>query len=135
MNTLSQSEMSKLMAAAEQTIDKAYEPYSRYPVGAAVLVDNGKVITGVNVENAAYPSGLCAERVALGSAVSQGHRNIIAIAVYSPKGDISPCGMCRQFISEFGADILLIFQWQGALKQVPIKQLLPFSFDHKMVNA
>ncbi|WP_438864848.1 cytidine deaminase [Neptunicella sp.] len=135
MKTLSPTDVSALMAEAEQVIGKAYEPYSHYPVGAAVLLDNGEVISGVNIENAAYPSGICAERVALGNAISQGYKNIVAVAVYSPKGDISPCGMCRQFISEFGADILLVFQWQGEIKQVTIKELLPFSFDQAMVNS
>lgn len=132
---LSAEQAEQLMTAAEQSIRHAYMPYSNYPVGAAVLTRDGTIICGINIENAAYPAGTCAERVALGNAISQGKTDFIAIAVYSPKGEISPCGVCRQFISEFGADIQVLFHWQGSLQQVPIHQLLPFSFTKKQLNA
>lgn len=133
--TLTTEQAEQLMAAAKTSIQHAYMPYSNYPVGAAVLTRDGQIIAGVNIENAAYPAGTCAERVALGNAISQGKTDFIAIAVFSPKGEISPCGVCRQFISEFGADIQVLFHWQGTLQQVPIHQLLPFSFTKKQLNA
>lgn len=125
----------RLMDAAKNNIRHAYMPYSNYPVGAAVLTADDQIIAGVNIENAAYPAGTCAERVALGNAISQGHTQFKAIAVFSPKGEISPCGVCRQFISEFGPDIQILFHWQGQLQQMPIKDLLPYSFSQNQLNA
>lgn len=125
----------RLMDAAKDNIRHAYMPYSNYPVGAAVLTADDQIIAGVNIENAAYPAGTCAERVALGNAISQGHTQFKAIAVFSPKGEISPCGVCRQFISEFGPDIQILFHWQGQLQQMPIKDLLPYSFSQNQLNA
>lgn len=135
MTLLTQEQITKLMAAAKQSIRHAYIPYSQYPVGAAVLTDDDQIICGINIENASYPAGTCAERVALGNAISQGKTQFKAIAVYSPKGEISPCGICRQFISEFGPEIQILFHWQGELQQRPIKELLPFSFSSKQLNA
>ncbi|MFB0975908.1 MAG: cytidine deaminase [Tolumonas sp.] len=125
----------RLMDAAKDNIRHAYMPYSNYPVGAAVLTADDQIIAGVNIENAAYPAGTCAERVALGNAISQGHTQFKAIAVFSPKGEISPCGVCRQFISEFGPDRQILFHWQGQLQQMPIKDLLPYSFSQNQLNA
>lgn len=134
VSKLTDEQVQTLMNAAQQSIQHAYKPYSEYPVGAAVMADDGRIFSGINIENAAYPAGTCAERVALGNAISQGVRKFIAIAVFSPKGEISPCGVCRQFISEFGADIQVLFHWQGELQQVPIHQLLPFSFSRQQLN-
>lgn len=135
MTLLTQEQITTLMAAAKQSIRHAYIPYSQYPVGAAVLTADDQIICGINIENASYPAGTCAERVALGNAISQGKTQFKAIAVYSPKGEISPCGVCRQFISEFGPEIQILFHWQGELHQRPIKELLPFSFSSKQLNA
>ncbi len=135
MTALTQEQITTLMAAAKQSIRHAYIPYSQYPVGAAVLTADDQIICGINIENASYPAGTCAERVALGNAISQGKTQFKAIAVYSPKGEISPCGVCRQFISEFGPEIQILFHWQGELQQRPIKELLPFSFSSKQLNA
>lgn len=135
MTLLTQEQITTLMAAAKQSIHHAYIPYSQYPVGAAVLTADDQIICGINIENASYPAGTCAERVALGNAISQGKTQFKAIAVYSPKGEISPCGVCRQFISEFGPEIQILFHWQGELQQRPIKELLPFSFSSKQLNA
>ncbi|UCF28866.1 MAG: cytidine deaminase, partial [Chloroflexota bacterium] len=81
----------------------AYAPYSNYAVGAALLTSKGKIYDGVNVENAAYPTSMCAERVAVFKAVSEGETNFTAIAVASSNGG-TPCGACRQVLSEFGSD-------------------------------
>ncbi|TXH61145.1 MAG: cytidine deaminase [Tolumonas sp.] len=135
MSSIDEALQNQLMDAAKASIRHAYMPYSHYPVGAAVLTVDNQIIAGVNIENAAYPAGTCAERVALGNAISQGHTQFKAIAVFSPKGEISPCGVCRQFISEFGPDIQILFHWQGQLRQMPIRELLPFSFSQNQLNA
>jgi cytidine deaminase len=135
MPALTHEQQTQLMAAAKASIRHAYMPYSNYSVGAAVLTLDDQIFSGINIENAAYPAGTCAERVALGNAISQGHTQFKAIAVFSPKGEISPCGICRQFISEFGPDIQILFHWQGQLQQVAIKELLPFSFSKTQLNA
>lgn len=135
MSQIEEALLVRLMDAAKAGIRHAYMPYSNYPVGAAVLTADDQIIAGVNIENAAYPAGTCAERVALSNAISQGHTQFKAIAVFSPKGEISPCGVCRQFISEFGPDIQILFHWQGQLQQMPIKDLLPYSFSQNQLNA
>ena len=88
----------RLIAAATAARAHAYAPYSHYSVGAALLTRTGKVYTGVNVENAAYPSGMCAERVAVFKAVSEGERSFAAIAVVTENGG-APCGACRQVLA------------------------------------
>jgi cytidine deaminase len=107
----------------------AYAPYSNYPVGAALLTASGKIYDGVNVENAAYPTGMCAERVAVFKAVSEGERRFSAIAVVTSNGG-TPCGACRQALSEFGLDVqVLIADEQGRLLQeISLKELLPGAF-------
>jgi cytidine deaminase len=104
---LTTSEKSKLIAAAAQARQLAYAPYSKYPVGAALLTASGKVYTGVNIENAAYPATICAERVAVFKAVSEGEMQFSAIAVVTENGG-TPCGSCRQVIAEFGLQTLIV---------------------------
>jgi cytidine deaminase len=107
----------------------AYAPYSRYPVGAALLTTSGRIYDGVNVENAAYPTSMCAERVAVFKAVSQGERQFTAIAVATSNGG-TPCGACRQVLSEFGLEtIVLIVDAEGAiLQETTVAELLPGAF-------
>ena len=107
----------------------AYAPYSNYAVGAALLTSSGRIYDGVNVENAAYPETLCAERVAVVKAVSAGERQFEAIAVVTDNGG-SPCGACRQVLAEFGLDtIILIANEAGDLKsEIVLSELLPFAF-------
>ncbi len=94
---------SELLEAAREARSHAYAPYSNFTVGAAILTKGGDVITGANVENASYPVGMCAERTALFAAVAQGHRTFDAIAIVGPEGvALTPCGACRQALSEFG---------------------------------
>ena len=113
----------------------AYAPYSNYKVGAALLADSGRIYTGVNVENAAYPTGICAERVAVYKAVSEGERQFQAVAVATSNGG-SPCGSCRQVLSEFGLEIRVILaDEQGEiLLETDVASLLPGAFrpDHLM---
>jgi len=108
---------------------KAYAPYSNYQVGAALLTSSGKIFTGVNVENAAYPDSMCAERSAIFTAVTEGEREFEAIAVATRNGG-TPCGSCRQVLSEFGLDIeVFLADESGSLvQQTTVRELLPGAF-------
>jgi cytidine deaminase len=118
-----------LMEAAREVRAYAYAPYSRYPVGAAVLTESGAVFTGVNVENAAFPAGMCAERTAVFKAVTEGELRFRAVAVVTSNAG-SPCGSCRQVLAEFGLDtIVLIGDDSGRIVQeTSVRALLPASF-------
>lgn len=120
----------KLIQRAVQAREWAYAPYSNYPVGAALLTTSGRIYEGVNVENAAYPDSMCAERVAIYKAVSEGERKFVAIAVVTKDGG-SPCGSCRQVLAEFGLDtVVLIANEQGMLlNETSVAELLPQAFN------
>ena len=107
----------------------AYAPYSHYHVGAAMLADSGRIYDGINVENAAYGSSICAERTALVKAVSEGERRFEAIAVVTNNGG-SPCGACRQMLAEFGLDLkILLIDGEGkVLRETTLRKLLPDAF-------
>lgn len=107
----------------------AYVPYSHYPVGAALLAESGRIYTGVNIENAAYPTGICAERVAVFKAVSEGEHDFQAIAVVTANGG-TPCGACRQVLAEFGLETLVIVaNAEGQIfLRAPVSELLPGAF-------
>lgn len=119
----------QLIQAAIHVRRWAYAPYSHYAVGAAVLTSSGKIYDGVNVESAAYPSGICAERVAIFKAISEGEREFEALAVVTDNGG-TPCGSCRQVMAEFGLDMLvLIANPQGeVLREMTVAELLPGAF-------
>lgn len=133
MKSLSEQEARALVELANEARRRAYVPYSNYPVGAALRTKSGRIFTGVNIENAAYPTTMCAERIAIFKAVSEGERAFEAIAVVTPNGG-SPCGGCRQVMAEFGLDtIVLIGDGQGRLlQQTSVRELLPGAFtpDH-----
>ena len=114
---------------------RAYAPYSNYPVGAALLGRSGQVYEGVNVENAAYPTSMCAERSAVFHAISSGERQFEAIAVVTPNGG-SPCGACRQVLSEFGLDLIVyVADGEGhLLAQTTVGDLLPLAFRPSHLN-
>jgi len=118
-----------LIQVAREARKWAYAPYSHYPVGAALLTASGRVYDGVNIENAAYPTTICAERVAVFKAVSEGERLFTAIAVVTSNGG-SPCGSCRQVLAEFGLDTrVLIADEQGRLlSESSVAELLPAAF-------
>ena len=121
-----------LIEAAKKYRESAYAPYSNFKVGAAVLTRSGKVFGGCNVENASYPVGCCAERTAICKAVSEGERDLEAIAIVADTEDpCAPCGMCRQFIAEFGIPRIFMANMKGAVKVVTPEELLPFSFSGK----
>jgi len=121
-------ERDHLIARARAVRENAYAPYSGYPVGAALLTDSGQVFAGANVENAAYPSGMCAERAAVFAAVSAGQRRFRAVAVVTRDGG-TPCGACRQVLAEFGLEVLVIVaDLNGRLLQKPLGEWLPDAF-------
>jgi cytidine deaminase len=119
----------KLIQTAQEARNWAYAPYSSYAVGAALLTASGRVYDGVNVENAAYPTGICAERVAVFKAVSEGEREFVAIAVVTENGG-SPCGACRQVLAEFGLHtIVMLANAEGQLlHETTVADLLPNAF-------
>jgi len=122
-------ERRKLIEHAIDARKRAYAPYSNYAVGAALMTASGKIIAGVNVENAAYPTSMCAERTAVFSAVAQGEREFRAIAVVTDNGG-TPCGSCRQVLSEFGLDTLVtIARADGqVVLETTVAGLLPEAF-------
>ena len=126
---LTQTEKQSLIDLANKARQHAYVPYSKYRVGTAVKTKSGKIYTGVNVENASYPETMCAERVAIFKAVSEGEKDFDVIAVVTDNGG-SPCGGCRQVMAEFGLDtIVLIADGEGKLvKEMTVKDLLPEAF-------
>ena len=120
----------KLLAAARAAQRNAHAPYSKFRVGAALLTKSGKVYTGVNVENASYGLTNCAERVAVGKAVSEGHRKFQAIAVVAPSAALSPCGACRQVLAEFGECVIICADSRNTrrLRIHLLSELLPHTF-------
>jgi cytidine deaminase len=129
VNMLTDEMRETLIQHAAQAMQWAYAPYSNYAVGAAVLTSSGKIYDGVNVENAVYPLTLCAERVAIFKAVSQGEKEFVAIAVVTRNGG-TPCGSCRQVMAEFGTKtVVLIANQDGKLlHEYTVAELLPDSF-------
>jgi cytidine deaminase len=127
-----------LLARAREARSHAYAPYSRFPVGAALLTDDGEVFTGCNVENASYGLTTCAERVALQKAVSEGRRRFRAIAVTGPEDDVplAPCGACRQVLHEFGADLVVVMASGagGEPEVTSLRTLLPGAFESERLK-
>ncbi len=121
----------ELLDRAIAVKEKAYSPYSKVKVGAALITASGNIYTGVNVENASYGATNCAERTAVFKAVSEGETNFLAIAIASNLEEIiSPCGICRQVLAEFmTADAKIILGDDKQLKIYALKELLPLSFD------
>ena len=119
----------KLIQLALEVRESAYAPYSNYRVGAALVTPSGRYFTGCNVESAAYPTSMCAERVAVFKAVSEGEREFVALAVVTGNGG-TPCGACRQVMAEFGLDtVVLVADAEGVLRQEAIlSELLPGAF-------
>src|SRR5579875_1789427 len=127
---LDQDAQDRLVTAARDAMRLAYAPYSHYPVGAALLLDDGRIIAAANIENAAYPVSLCAERAAVATALAAGGRRFRAVAVAS-RGDppAPPCGACRQVLAEFNPDLwVLVAGTSGAATLHRLSALLPLSF-------
>lgn len=119
-----------LIQAASAARERAYAPYSGFAVGAAVLTAAGEIFAGCNIENAAYPLTLCAERVALFSAYAAGQREIAALAVVTPTDDVaSPCGACRQVIFELAPrGEIILANMRGQWRSTTPRELLPHGF-------
>jgi cytidine deaminase len=126
-----EKQIEEMIAEAKAASERAYAPYSKYLVGAAALTSDGKIFRGGNIENASYPVGLCAERAAFSKAISEGYTDFSAVAVYC-NSDAAPypCGMCRQFMSEFSpnGDLVVIVAWPGGREIKTISELLPGAF-------
>ena len=126
----------KLISAAVSAREKAYTPYSHFSVGAAILCSDGSIFTGCNIENASYSATVCAERVAIFKAISEGNSKFSAIAVVGGKEKqkidkaISPCGVCRQVIGEFcSSEDFEIYLWDGVkIYTYKLKELFPEGF-------
>jgi cytidine deaminase len=126
---LTNEERQALIDLANEARKLAYAPYSNYPVGASLRTKTGRIYTGVNIENAAYPHTMCAERVAIFKAVSDGETEFEVIAVVTNNAG-SPCGGCRQVMAEFGLDTIVLFaDGDGNLKkELTVSELLPEAF-------
>ena len=129
--TLSSEQREQLIAAARAARGRAYARYSHFQVGAALLTDDGRLYTGVNVENASYGLTVCAERNAVGAMVNDGARRIAAVAVCTENG-VTPCGACRQVLSEFvdpdGDVVVWIVDGQGSVRETTLFTLMPDHF-------
>ena len=119
----------ELLEAALAARERAYAPYSKFLVGAAVRAESGKIYTGCNVENASYGLTVCAERNALFSAVGAGERKFTALCVVGDtEGPISPCGACRQVMAEFKVPCIILANLKGDVKEYTLEELLPYGF-------
>ena len=127
----------ELINYAKKAMNNAYAPYSNFCVGAALLTDDGTVYTGCNIENSSFGPTICAERTAAVKAVSEGHRRFTKIAIVSKAGGYTyPCGICRQFLSEFSDENMeFIFEGKdGTILTKSIKDILPYAFNGEWRN-
>lgn len=119
-----------LIKTAKEALEKSYSPYSKFRVGAALLAEDGQIFTGCNVENAAYGPTICAERTAIVKAVSEGVRKFKAIGVVCESAPGSwPCGLCRQVISEFGSETIIVVDKGNQWETASIAEILPHMFE------
>jgi len=123
--------------AARAAMDNAWAPYSRFRVGAAVLGGSGAIHAGCNVENSSYPVGTCAERNAIGAAIAAGEKTISAVVVVASHPEpVTPCGMCRQALNEFGSGITVLCVGEnGDERRYLVRDLLPDAFDDGMLDG
>ncbi|MDD6293778.1 MAG: cytidine deaminase [Eubacteriales bacterium] len=134
---INRSEMEKIMdnetliSYAKKAMGNAYAPYSQFSVGAAVLTSDGEVFTGCNVENASFGATICAERCAILKAISEGYTSFDKIAIVSSSDNLTyPCGICRQFLSEFMEDGYVVLQdSDGNIREYPLEELIPYAFN------
>ena len=141
--TVTEEQKRELARAALFAVGQAYAPYSHFPVGAAVLTEDGTVVTGSNVENASYPAGSCAERTAAYYAAAHGHRKFRAVAVAGGRDGVTdeycaPCGVCRQVLREFSDPeelMVLLVRSENDFRCLTLAQLLPESFGPEMLGG
>lgn len=133
-NSTSDQELCKEALSAAR---RAYAPYSRFRVGAALRCADGTIVAGCNVENASYPAGICAERTAVASAVALGHREFVVLAVAIEHGEpVPPCGICRQVLAEFAPDLRIISTTgDGSRSEWTLSQLMPLPFTPAWLNT
>ncbi|MDW7650093.1 MAG: cytidine deaminase [Bacillota bacterium] len=124
----------KLIESARQAREMAYSPYSRFPVGAALLADNGEIHLGSNVENLSYGLSMCAERNAVFTAVAAGNRKFTGMAVVADTPEpVTPCGACRQVLSEFSPDLWIVCaNLKGQQRMFRLRELLPDAFEAEL---
>ncbi|PMQ02414.1 MAG: cytidine deaminase [Dictyoglomus sp. NZ13-RE01] len=121
----------KLWELALDVLKNSYSPYSNFPVSAVLLTKSGKIYTGVNIENSSYGLTICAERVAIFKAVSEGERDFVKMIIVGKDGDgVFPCGACRQVMAEFSLDmdILLYNSREDKFNSYKVRELLPLNF-------
>lgn len=120
----------KLLSEAHKAKNNAYSTYSGFKVGASILSNDGRIISGCNVENASYGLTMCAERAVIFKAVSEGYKpgDFEAIAIAASADGFSPCGACRQVISEFGDNMVVIFEFRGKTVVTTLANILPYNF-------
>ena len=125
----------QLLDYAKQVSENSYSPYSKFKVGAAVLCEDNKVFLGTNIENSSYGLSMCAERIAVFTAMANGCKKIKAVAVYSEKGNVTPCGACRQVILEFSKTADIVYNTnKDKFIVTKILSLLPKSFNEKTLK-
>ena len=128
----------ELYDAACSAAKNSYSPYSHFPVGAALLMEDGAIIKGANIENRSFGLTNCAERSAIFTAMSAGYRSFVALVIVTPASDypVGPCGACRQVLNEFAPGIRVIVTWgDGQVDEMMLSQLLPHGFGPKEINA
>lgn len=120
-----------LITYAKKAMGNAYAPYSQFYVGAALLTTDGEIFTGCNVENASFGASICAERCAVLKAISEGYTSFEKIAIVSSSEELTyPCGICRQFLSEFMEEGSVVLEDKnGEIKEYPLSDLLPYAFN------
>ena len=133
---ISNEQKQQLAKIAAEMRSRSYSPYSHYAVGAALLTKSGKIYTGCNIENAAYPVSICAERTAIFKAVSEGDRDFEAIAIATIDGKGYPCGSCRQVMAEFALDMtVMLADADGQVTlETNVTDLLPGAFTPERLN-
>ena len=136
--TVNEEKLQELFGLAMKASESSYSPYSKFPVGAAILANDGRIFTGCNVENRSFGLTNCAERTAMFKAVSEGVKRILAVAIATPKSDypVGPCGACRQVLSEFGdGEVPVIFGCSTAnLTKANLGELYPFDSLHELAD-
>lgn len=128
---MSDDTVQPLLAACRETLGRAYAPYSKFQVGAALRAADGRIFTGVNVENSSYGLTMCAERVALGTAIAAGVRDFTHIAITCGTGHfLTPCGACRQVMAEFAPSLaVIVLEGSGKTHELSLAALLPSAFS------
>jgi len=126
----------ELLSQAAEAAEGSYSPYSHFRVGAAIVTGDGTIVTGANVENAAFGASICAEANAISSAIADGASEISTVAVVCLDGDLcTPCGNCRQIMREFGVEKVILRTADGTAHPVTLESLLPMSFGPEALES